>query len=44
MGAAGRGNAHQSGHRERLRKRFREGGSDAVPDYELLELLRDEIV
>lgn len=39
MGAAGRGNAHQSGHRERLRKRFREGGSDAVPDYELLELI-----
>ncbi len=27
------------GHRERLRKRFSEGGSDAVPDYELLELV-----
>ncbi len=27
------------GHRERLRKRFMEGGSDATPDYELLELV-----
>ena len=27
------------GHRERLRKRFMEGGADALPDYELLELL-----
>lgn len=27
------------GHRERLRKRFTEGGAAAVPDYELLELV-----
>jgi DNA repair protein RadC len=27
------------GHRERLRQRFIKGGSDALPDYELLELL-----
>lgn len=30
---------HYLGHRERLRKRFREGGPDALPDYELLELI-----
>jgi len=30
---------HFSGHRERLRERFRKGGSDALPDYELLELM-----
>jgi DNA repair protein RadC len=29
---------HYHGHRERLRERFR-GGSDALPDYELVELL-----
>lgn len=28
-----------SGHRERLRERFRKGGADALPDYELLELV-----
>ena len=28
-----------TGHRERLRERFRKGGADAMPDYELLELL-----
>jgi DNA repair protein RadC len=28
-----------SGHRERLRERFRKGGPDAMPDYELLEML-----
>jgi DNA repair protein RadC len=28
-----------SGHRERLRERFASGGSEAMPDYELLELL-----
>jgi DNA repair protein RadC len=28
-----------SGHRERLRQRFMTGGADALPDYELLELL-----
>ena len=27
---------HRAGHRDRLRERFREGGSDAMPDYELL--------
>lgn len=32
-------NEGPQGHRERLRKRFTEGGSDAVPDYELLELI-----
>jgi DNA repair protein RadC len=30
---------HYYGHRERLRERFREAGSDALSDYELLELL-----
>jgi DNA repair protein RadC len=30
---------HYHGHRERLRDRFREAGSDALADYELLELL-----
>jgi len=30
---------HYHGHRERLRARFRESGPDAIPDYELLELL-----
>src|ERR1700730_7949051 len=30
---------HYHGHRERLRERFREAGSDAVADYELLELV-----
>ena len=30
---------HYYGHRERLRTRFREAGSDAVSDYELLELV-----
>lgn len=29
----------QLGHRERLRARFLEGGPDALPDYELLELV-----
>jgi DNA repair protein RadC len=28
-----------SGHRQRLRDRFRKGGADALPDYELLELI-----
>jgi DNA repair protein RadC len=27
------------GHRERLRERFRTGGPQALPDYELLELV-----
>ncbi|TCR63620.1 DNA repair protein RadC [Bosea sp. BK604] len=30
---------HYQGHRERLRGRFQEAGPDALPDYELLELL-----
>ncbi len=30
---------HRHGHRERLKTRFRDGGADAMPDYELLELL-----
>src|ERR1044072_3814005 len=30
---------HYVGHRERLRSRFRDAGSDAVSDYELLELV-----
>jgi hypothetical protein len=30
---------HYHGHRERLRERFRNGGSDALADYELLELV-----
>ncbi len=28
-----------AGHRERLRERFRAGGAEAMPDYELLELV-----
>lgn len=30
---------HYYGHRKRLRQRFMEGGPDALPDYELLELI-----
>ena len=30
---------HREGHRQRLKERFRTGGADAMPDYELLELL-----
>jgi DNA repair protein RadC len=30
---------HYLGHRDRLRIRFRDGGADALPDYELLELV-----
>ena len=30
---------HYHGHRERLRERFRSAGADALPDYELLELV-----
>jgi DNA repair protein RadC len=29
---------HYLGHRDRLRARFAQGGADALPDYELLEL------
>jgi len=31
--------ADHAGHRQRLRERFRNGGADALPDYELLEML-----
>jgi DNA repair protein RadC len=30
---------HYHGHRDRLRSRFQDAGADALPDYELLELL-----
>ena len=30
---------HKAGHRQRLRDRFRNGGADAIPDYELLEMI-----
>lgn len=33
------GRSDHRGHRERLRERFRKGGADALPDYELLELI-----
>jgi DNA repair protein RadC len=33
------GEPHYHGHRDRLRSRFRESGSDALADYELLELI-----
>lgn len=39
MGFRDAGKPHYVGHRERLRQRFREGGSDALPDYELLEMI-----
>ncbi len=39
MGFKDAAKPHYLGHRERLRKRFREGGPDALPDYELLELV-----
>lgn len=35
----GPGQPHYWGHRERLRQRFLGGGPDAMPDYELLELV-----
>lgn len=39
-GAMGEASAFaHTGHRERLRNRFHLGGADAMPDYELLELL-----
>jgi DNA repair protein RadC len=31
--------AHRHAHRDRLRRRFTEGGADAVPEYELLEMI-----
>jgi DNA repair protein RadC len=39
MGFKDAGKPHYLGHRERLRKRFRDAGADALPDYELLELV-----
>ena len=30
---------HHFGHRQRLRERFRQGGAEAMPDYELMELI-----
>ena len=30
---------HYHGHRDRLRERFLQGGADALPDYEMLELI-----
>jgi DNA repair protein RadC len=30
---------HRAGHRQRLRDRFQNGGAQAVPDYELLEMI-----
>jgi DNA repair protein RadC len=39
MGSKDAGKPHYLGHRERLRRRFREAGADALPDYELLEMI-----
>ena len=39
MGFKDAGKPHYLGHRERLRRRFREAGPDALPDYELIELI-----
>jgi len=37
--AAEKQEPHYHGHRDRLRERFLQGGPDALPDYELLELV-----
>ncbi len=39
MGFGDAGKPHYVGHRDRLRQRFRDGGGEALPDYELLELI-----
>jgi DNA repair protein RadC len=39
LGEASGSEPHYLGHRQRLRERFLAGGADALPDYELLELL-----
>lgn len=39
MVPAGRLPSYIADHRKRLRQRFREGGAQAIPDYELLELV-----
>lgn len=36
---AGGADLHRHAHRARLRQRFEQGGADAVPDYELLEMV-----
>ncbi len=41
MGFKDAGKPHYLGHRERLRKRFRDAGPDALPDYELIELVSE---
>jgi DNA repair protein RadC len=41
---AGEAEPHYHGHRERLRTRFREAGSNALSDYELLELLLFRVI
>jgi DNA repair protein RadC len=38
-GMSGDETPHYHGHRDRLRARFMEVGGDALPDYELLELV-----
>jgi DNA repair protein RadC len=39
MGFKDAGKLHFLGHRDRLRQRFRDSGGDALPDYELPELV-----
>ncbi|MCJ7787424.1 MAG: hypothetical protein MUP20_01710, partial [Methyloceanibacter sp.] len=39
MGFKDAAKPHYLGHCERLRKRFRDAGPDALPDYELIELI-----
>ena len=39
MGLSDAGKPHYHGHRERLRRRFREAGAEALADYEVLELI-----
>lgn len=39
LDAVGEDEPHYHGHRERLKERFREFGHEALPDYELLELV-----
>jgi len=39
MGFKDAAKPHYLGHRERLRTRFRDAGPDALPDYELIELI-----
>jgi DNA repair protein RadC len=35
---------HYVGHRDRLKERFRDTGADALPDYELLELILFQVI